>query len=395
DVVCRFQGGPNAGHTLYINDKKLVLHTIPSGVFRENVINVIGNGVVLDPTTFAKELDNINPIVSDLHDRLIISEKTHLILPTHRWIDLASENAKGKQKIGSTLRGIGPCYMDKTGRNGLRVGDLFRSNFEHLYKSLKEKHLQFIKQFPDVEFDLKDQEENWMNSLAQLRQMQVKDITYFLNKKLNEGKSILAEGAQGTMLDVDFGTYPYVTSSNTITAGVCTGLGVAPSSINKVIGIAKAYCTRVGSGPFPSELLEETGDRLRKEGNEFGSTTGRARRCGWLDMIQLKYSIMINGVTDLCITKMDVMNNFETVSITDAYVMDNNEVTNELPYDLSAVKEVKNQDFQGWQSNIQGINSFEALPEQARNFLNAIESLSKTKISYLSYGPGRDELIIR
>ncbi|HUN16510.1 MAG TPA: adenylosuccinate synthase, partial [Saprospiraceae bacterium] len=309
DVVCRFQGGPNAGHTLYINDKKLVLHTIPSGVFRENVINVIGNGVVLDPTTFAKELDNINPIVSDLHDRLIISEKTHLILPTHRWIDLASENAKGKQKIGSTLRGIGPCYMDKTGRNGLRVGDLFRSNFEHLYKSLKEKHLQFIKQFPDVEFDLKDQEENWMNSLAQLRQMQVKDITYFLNKKLNEGKSILAEGAQGTMLDVDFGTYPYVTSSNTITAGVCTGLGVAPSSINKVIGIAKAYCTRVGSGPFPSELLEETGDRLRKEGNEFGSTTGRARRCGWLDMIQLKYSIMINGVTDLCITKMDVMNN--------------------------------------------------------------------------------------
>lgn len=395
DVVCRFQGGPNAGHTLYINDKKLVLHTIPSGVFRENVINVIGNGVVLDPTTFAKELDNINPIVSDLHDRLIISEKTHLILPTHRWIDLASENAKGKQKIGSTLRGIGPCYMDKTGRNGLRVGDLFRLNFEHLYKSLKEKHLQFIKQFPDVEFDLKDQEENWMNSLAQLRQMQVKDITYFLNKKLNEGKSILAEGAQGTMLDVDFGTYPYVTSSNTITAGVCTGLGVAPSSINKVIGIAKAYCTRVGSGPFPSELLEETGDRLRKEGNEFGSTTGRARRCGWLDMIQLKYSIMINGVTDLCITKMDVMNNFETVSITDAYVMDNNEVTNELPYDLSAVKEVKNQDFQGWQSNIQGINSFEGLPEQARNFLNAIESLSKTKISYLSYGPGRDELIIR
>jgi adenylosuccinate synthase len=395
DVVCRFQGGPNAGHTLYINDKKLVLHTIPSGVFRENAINVIGNGVVLDPTTFAKELDNINPIVSDLHDRLIISEKTHLILPTHRWIDLASENAKGKQKIGSTLRGIGPCYMDKTGRNGLRVGDLFRSNFEHLYKSLKEKHLQFIKQFPDVEFDLKDQEENWMNSLAQLRQMQVKDITYFLNNKLNEGKSILAEGAQGTMLDVDFGTYPYVTSSNTITAGVCTGLGVAPSSINKVIGIAKAYCTRVGSGPFPSELLEETGDRLRKEGNEFGSTTGRARRCGWLDMIQLKYSIMINGVTDLCITKMDVMNNFETVSITDAYVMDNNETTNELPYDLSAVKEVKNQDFQGWQSNIQGINSFEALPEQARNFLNAIESLSKTKISYLSYGPGRDELIIR
>jgi adenylosuccinate synthase len=395
DVVCRFQGGPNAGHTLYINDKKLVLHTIPSGVFRENVINVIGNGVVLDPTTFAKELDNINPIVSDLHDRLIVSEKTHLILPTHRWIDLASENAKGKQKIGSTLRGIGPCYMDKTGRNGLRVGDLFRPNFENLYKTLKEKHLQFIKQFPEVDFDLSEQEENWMNSLGQLRKMQVKDITYFLNKKLNEGKSILAEGAQGTMLDVDFGTYPYVTSSNTITAGVCTGLGVAPSSINKVIGIAKAYCTRVGSGPFPSELLEETGDRLRKEGNEFGSTTGRARRCGWLDMIQLKYSIMINGVTDLCITKMDVMNNFKTVSITDAYVMDNNEVTKELPYDLSAVKEVKNQDFQGWQSNIQGINSFEALPEQARNFLSTIESLSKTKISYLSYGPGRDELIIR
>ncbi|MBK7224417.1 MAG: adenylosuccinate synthase [Saprospiraceae bacterium] len=394
DVVCRFQGGPNAGHTLYIEGKKLVLHTIPSGIFREQVMNVIGNGVVIDPITFSKEINQLRPLVHDWNERLLISEKAHLILPTHRWIDLASEQSKGKQKIGSTLRGIGPCYMDKTGRNGLRIGDLFRSNFEEKYNTLKEKHLQFLKQFPEVEFDLAAQEEEWMNSLDQLRQMKVLDIGYYINKKLKEGKSILAEGAQGTMLDVDFGTYPFVTSSNTITAGVCTGLGVAPSTINKVIGITKAYCTRVGSGPFPSELLDATGDLLRSAGNEFGSTTGRARRCGWLDMVQLNYSIMINGVTDLCITKMDVMNDFDTISITQSYVTENGQTTEELPYDLASVSQVNNLDFPGWKSAIDTAKSIDDLPIKASDFLRSIERISATKISYLSYGPGREELIV-
>jgi len=373
DVVCRFQGGPNAGHTLYIEGKKLVLHTIPSGIFREQVMNVIGNGVVIDPITFSKEINQLRPLVHDWNERLLISEKAHLILPTHRWIDLASEQSKGKQKIGSTLRGIGPCYMDKTGRNGLRIGDLFRSNFEEKYNTLKEKHLQFLKQFPEVEFDLAAQEEEWMNSLDQLRQMKVLDIGYYINKKLKEGKSILAEGAQGTMLDVDFGTYPFVTSSNTITAGVCTGLGVAPSTINKVIGITKAYCTRVGSGPFPSELLDATGDLLRSAGNEFGSTTGRARRCGWLDMVQLNYSIMINGVTDLCITKMDVMNDFDTISITQSYVTENGQTTEELPYDLASVSQVNNLDFPGWKSAIDTAKSIDDLPIKVNDFLLIIE----------------------
>lgn len=394
EIVCRFQGGPNAGHTLYIDGQKLVLHTIPSGIFRDKVMNVIGNGVVLDPMTFAKELNTIRPLVNNLQDKLLISEKAHLILPTHRWIDLASENAKGKQKIGSTLRGIGPCYMDKTGRNGLRVGDLIRKNFDSQYNNLKEKHLQFLKQFPEVDFNLAEQENQWMDSLDQLRNMKICDISYWLNDELSQGKSILAEGAQGTMLDVDFGTYPFVTSSNTITAGVCTGLGIAPTQIRRVIGIAKAYCTRVGSGPFPSELNDITGDTLRSAGNEFGSTTGRPRRCGWLDLVQLRYSIMINGVTDLCITKMDVLNNFDEIALTTDYVLDDQSSTQELPFDLVNVDHVTNKKFAGWKSDVRKVQQFNQLPIQAQNILNYIEEYTKTKINFLSYGPGRDELII-
>ncbi len=301
-VVCRFQGGPNAGHTLYVDGVKYVLHTIPSGIFRKNTLNVIGNGVVLDPITLAKEIDQIHAQVPDLKERLLVSLKTHLILPSHRWIDLASEASKGKEKIGSTLRGIGPCYMDKTGRNGLRVGDIHLAGFETKYQQLKEKHLQFIRQYPAVEFEIESLEKQWLESIEKLRSLKTINAEYWLGDLLQKNVSILAEGAQGTMLDVDFGTYPFVTSSNTITAGVSTGLGVPPNSIRKVIGIAKAYCTRVGSGPFPSELDNEIGERLRKEGGEFGATTGRARRCGWLDLVQLKYSMMVNGVTDLCLT---------------------------------------------------------------------------------------------
>ncbi len=393
-IVCRFQGGPNAGHTLYIDNKKFVLHTIPSGIFRPDVMNIIGNGVVLDPITLEKEIDQIQNFAKDLQERLLVSSKTQLIVPSHRWIDLASETSKGKEKIGSTLRGIGPCYMDKTGRNGLRVGDILQNGWEKKYQSLKEKHLQFLKQFPDVEFNLKEQEEQWFDSLASLRKLKTISVEYYLHHALQNNENILAEGAQGTMLDVDHGTYPFVTSSNTITAGVCTGLGIAPQHIRKVIGIAKAYCTRVGSGPFPSELLDATGELLRKEGNEFGSTTGRPRRCGWLDLVQLNYSIIINGVTDLCITKIDVLNNFNEIGVTESYQV-NNKIIQEVPYDMTEIQKVNHQTFPGWNTNLTSCESFESLPHQVRTFLNNIENKSKTKVSFLSTGPGREELIVR
>jgi adenylosuccinate synthase len=319
-------------------------------------------GVVIDPTTLVKEIEQIKNAVPDLQDRLLVSHKAHLILPSHRWIDLASETSKGKEKIGSTLRGIGPCYMDKTGRNGLRVGDIEQAGFEQKYQVLKQKHLQFIRQFPDVEFDIEADEEAWMGSLDNLRKLKKVNAEYWLAEKLSQGKNLLAEGAQGTMLDVDFGTYPYVTSSNTITAGVCTGLGIPPNQIRKVIGIAKAYCTRVGSGPFPSELLDDTGERLRKEGKEFGSTTGRPRRCGWLDLVQLKYAIMVNGVTDLCITKIDVLNNFEEISLVDGYHV-GTELTQEIPFELNSVTSTRTNSFKGWKTELNHNNNFETLPE--------------------------------
>ena len=352
DCIARFQGGPNAGHTIIIGEDKFVLHTIPSGIFREKTQNVIGNGVVIDPITFEKELEMLHAAGVDPQNNLKISHKAHLILPTHRMLDAASEKAKGKEKIGSTLRGIGPTYMDKTGRNGLRVGDLLTPNFLERYRMLKEKHLGLVKIYPDVDFDLESEEAKWFEGIEKIRNLQLVDSTYLINGYLKEGKKVLAEGAQGSMLDIDFGTYPFVTSSNTVTAGVCTGLGIAPTRIGKVIGITKAYCTRVGSGPFPTELHDETGEFLRKEGGEFGATTGRPRRCGWIDLPQLSYTCMINGVTDLVVTKLDVLNAFESFKSCGTYSIDGSE-TNELS-DSSLTQERRTVSF----SSHENVHSF-------------------------------------
>jgi adenylosuccinate synthase len=395
DIVARFQGGPNAGHTLKFDGKKFVLHTVPSGIFRENLMNVIGNGVVIDPITLRKEIEMLIEAGVDYHDRLLVAKKAHLIMPTHRLLDAASEAAKGKAKIGSTLRGIGPTYMDKTGRNGLRVGDIISPNFEQKYQELRNKHLTLLKIYPEVEFDLEAEEAKWLISIQQLREMHLIDGELYINKALKEGKKVLAEGAQGSMLDIDFGTYPFVTSSNTITAGVCNGLGVAPQRIGEVIGITKAYCTRVGSGPFPTELLDETGEFLRQEGGEFGATTGRPRRCGWIDIPQLKYTIMINGVTQLCITKIDILNNFEEISAATHYKVDG-EITDLPPYDLCAdgIEPVYT-NYKGWQQSLEGINDYDDLPETAKSYLETLEEMLETPITIVSRGPQRKELILR
>ncbi len=395
DIVARFQGGPNAGHTLKINNQKFVLHTIPSGIFRENLINLIGNGVVVDPVTLEKELSKLDDAQIDYQDRLLVAYKAHLILPTHRYLDAASENAKGKAKIGSTLKGIGPTYMDKTGRNGLRAGDLLSANFDKKYKALKEKHLRLLEQYPPFEFDLEAEEERWLQSLEKFRKLSQVNGEYFINQALAEGKRVLAEGAQGSMLDIDYGTYPFVTSSNTITAGVCTGLGVATRKIGEVIGISKAYCTRVGSGPFPTELHDEMGELLRKEGAEFGATTGRPRRCGWIDLPQLKYTIMLNGVTQLVITKIDVLNIFSHLMMATHYQIDG-VTTDQLPYDLCDVEvEPLLKSFDGWQSSLEGISDYEELPAQAKDFIKALETHLQVPVTMVSTGPARQELIQR
>ncbi|MEM6697055.1 MAG: adenylosuccinate synthase, partial [Bacteroidota bacterium] len=311
DIVARFQGGPNAGHTLKFDGKKYVLHTIPSGIFRDTLINLIGNGVVIDPITLLKEIALLDSVGIEYKDRLLISKKAHLILPTHRYLDKASEAAKGKEKIGSTLRGIGPTYMDKTGRNALRIGDILQKDFKDRYEKLKAKHLLMGSIYPEIDFNLEEEEKKWFDCIAQIKKLKLTEGAYYINDALSKGKKVLAEGAQGSMLDIDFGTYPFVTSSNTITSGACIGLGIAPSQIGEVIGVTKAYCTRVGSGPFPTELFDATGEFLRKEGQEFGATTGRPRRCGWLDLPQLRYTVMLNGVTQLVITKVDVLDRFE------------------------------------------------------------------------------------
>lgn len=395
DIVARFQGGPNAGHTLKFDGKKFVLHTIPSGIFRTEQKNLIGNGVVIDPITLSKELDKLREAEVTFADRLLVSRKAHLILPTHRLLDVASEHAKGKEKIGSTLKGIGPTYMDKTGRNGLRVGDINRSDFKERYKALKEKHLSLLAIYPPVDFDLAGEEARWMESLSELRQLQMVDGEYYIHQALQDGKKVLAEGAQGSMLDIDYGTYPFVTSSSTISAGVCTGLGVAPSQIGEVIGITKAYCTRVGSGPFPTELHDETGERLRKEGGEFGATTGRPRRCGWIDLPQLRYTIMVNGVTQLVMTKIDVLNVFEEIQAAVGYRIDGEE-TEGMPYDIC------DQDIQpvyetrkGWETSLDGIKTFEGLPEAAKAYVNYIEQQLGVKVAMVSTGPEREKLIVR
>lgn len=395
DLVCRFQGGPNAGHTIVIGDKKYVLHTIPSGIFRANITNVIGNGVVLDPITFQREISKLEEANISYKDNLLIANKAHLIIPSHRWLDAASEASKGKAKIGSTLKGIGPTYMDKTGRNGLRVGDLFSPDFKDKYTALKEKHFGILKGYPEVEFDIKGEEQKWFDCIEKLKQIPTINCEYFINDAIKAGKKILAEGAQGSMLDIDFGTYPFVTSSNTITAGVCTGLGIAPQQIGEVIGITKAYCTRVGSGPFPTELHDETGEKLRKLGHEFGATTGRPRRCGWNDIPQLNYTIMLNGVTQLVITKLDVLDKFEEINICESYKIDG-QITKQLPFDLNidgiqpSYTEIK-----GWNSSLDDVTEYVQLPVSAKNYIDNLEEVLNTRISMVSTGPERRKLLVR
>lgn len=395
DIIARFQGGPNAGHTLKFDGKKFVLHTIPSGIFRTSQINLIGNGVVIDPITLEKEIQKLKDNNIDYLDRLLVSRKAHLILPTHRYLDAASEAAKGKEKIGSTLKGIGPTYMDKTGRNGLRIGDIALPNFMERYQSLKQKHMNLLNIYPSIEFDLEAEEAKWFSALETLRSLQHVNGEYFINNALREGKKILAEGAQGSMLDVDFGTYPFVTSSNTISSGVCNGLGIAPSQVGEVIGITKAYCTRVGSGPFPTEDEGETGEYLRQEGGEFGATTGRPRRCGWIDLPQLHYTAMLNGVTQLVVTKIDVLNNFESISAATHYQYDGG-IHQELPYDLVTVPVTPTYEaFPGWQASLDGITEFDALPAAAKSFILALEKHLQIPVTMISTGPERRKLILK
>ena len=395
DIIARFQGGPNAGHTLIFDGKKFVLHTVPSGIFRSTQHNLIGNGVVIDPITLSKELDDLDAAGIDYAERLFVARKAHLILPTHRLLDAARENAKGERKIGSTLKGIGPTYMDKTGRNGMRVGNLEAPDFRERYERLKQKHLQLVGLYPYIEFDLAKEEEEWFGAVERLRKLIFVDGEFYINKAMNEGKKILAEGAQGSMLDIDFGTYPYVTSSNTITAGVCTGLGIAPQRIGEVIGITKAYCTRVGGGPFPTELHDETGEFLRKEGAEFGATTGRPRRCGWIDLVQLRYTIMLSGVTQLVVTKVDVLNNFETIRAADAYRVDGAE-SRELPFDLVHENyEAIYTDITGWNSDLSGVKEESALPQACLDYVKYLEEKLGVPVTMVSTGPDREELVMR
>ena len=395
DLVCRFQGGPNAGHTIIIGENKYVLHTIPSGIFRQNITNVIGNGVVIDPITMVRELTNLDKEGIEYRSRLFVSRKAHLILPTHRYIDAASEAAKGKEKIGSTLKGIGPTYMDKTGRNGLRVGDIERDDFKEKYDALKAKHMEFIKMYPEIDFDLEGEEKKWFESIDIIKELNFVNGEYLVNKALKEGKKILAEGAQGSMLDIDFGTYPFVTSSNTISAGVCNGLGIAPSQIGEVIGIVKAYCTRVGSGPFPTQLDDANGEKLRAIGHEFGATTGRPRRCGWIDIPQLLYTIMLSGVTQIVITKLDVLDDFDQIGVGLNYNVEG-EITNELPFDINQNGIAPDYVYHdGWKESLDDVTSVDGLPKNASDYLNALEKYLGVKISMVSTGPERRKLFVR
>ena len=392
-VIARFQGGPNAGHSLHFEGKKFVLHTVPSGVFRKNAVNIIGNGVVIDPIIFKEECMEIEATGVPVRERVVISKKAHLILPTHKILDAASEAAKGKSKIGSTLKGIGPTYMDKTGRNGLRVGDILTADFAERFKTLKDKHIATLSQF-DFEYNAEEKEAEWMAAIEYLKQFNLVDGEYVANKYLNENKKILAEGAQGTMLDVDFGSYPFVTSSSTTCAGVCTGMGVAPTKIGKVYGIFKAYCTRVGSGPFPTELNDETGEELRRKGFEFGATTGRPRRTGWLDLPALKYAIMIDGVTELIMMKADVLDTFETIKVCTGYKVDGVE-TDQVPYDTYAEIEPIYKEFKGWNKDLSQITREEELPFEFMNYVRFIEKELNVPISVISLGPDRVQTIFR
>ena len=393
DIIARFQGGPNAGHTLEFEGIKHVLNTIPSGIFHPDVINLVGNGVVIDPLIFKGELDKLAPYNIDFKKRLFISKKAHLILPTHRLLDAASEAAKGKNKIGSTLKGIGPTYMDKTGRNGLRVGDIFSENFKEKYQALVEKHIGILAHYEGFEYDLNSLEAPWLESLETLKSLQAVDSEHFLNKALLEGKKILAEGAQGTMLDIDFGTYPFVTSSNTVTAGTCTGLGIAPTRIGKVVGIFKAYCTRVGSGPFPTELDNELGELIRKEGSEFGATTGRPRRCGWLDLVQMRYAIMINGVTELSMMKSDILSIFNKIKVCTHYLV-NGEKVSDFPFDVNDIEIIPfYEEIDGWNCDLTKLRDYKDAPQALKNYVSYLEKQLRVPINVISVGPDRTQTL--
>ncbi|MCQ2270698.1 MAG: adenylosuccinate synthase [Bacteroidales bacterium] len=395
DVIARFQGGPNAGHSLEFNGIKHVLHIIPSGIFHREKINIIGNGVVIDPAIFEEEINALVKMGLDPTSNLLISKKAHLILPTHKLLDAAQEAKKGKNKIGSTLKGIGPTYTDKTARHGMRVVDILAPDFTERYNALTASHKEMLKMYDfDYSEVLPKMELNFLNALNTLKKFKFIDNEYELNDYLNNEKSVLAEGAQGTLLDLEFGSYPFVTSSNTIAAGAFAGLGLAPSHIGKVIGIVKAYCTRVGSGPFPTELFDETGETLRKQGNEFGATTGRPRRCGWLDLVALKYAIMINGVNEIALTKADVMSNFETINICTAYKV-NDEITSRFPTDSNAVIEPVLTSFKGWQQDISNIKTYDELPVEFKMYIQYIEKETGAKVSIVSVGPDREATIFR
>ncbi len=392
DIIARFQGGPNAGHTLYVDGKKMVLHQIPSGIFHQNTINVIGNGVVLDPVTLKRECDAVAAYGIDVRKNLFLSDKTNIIIPTHRALDKASELAKGESKIGSTLKGIGPAYMDKTGRNALRVGDLHDKSFTTQYIKLRLKHQKLLDNFHFIE-DISAWEEEFFEALEFLKTLNVIKGEYFINNKIKEGKKVLAEGAQGSMLDIDFGTFPFVTSSNTISAGVCTGLGVSPKQINEVLGVTKAYCTRVGGGPFPTELHDATGEELRKLGNEFGATTGRPRRCGWIDLVALRYACMINGVTKVIMTKADVLDSFEELKVCTAYDI-NGEQTQEVPYQISRVKiDPVLQSFKGWNTDTTQVKEAAGLPATMGTYIDFINNYIGAPVKYVSNGPGREQIV--
>ncbi len=396
NIVARFQGGPNAGHTLIFDGNKHVLHTIPSGIFHDQAINIVGNGVVIDPVIFKKEMDNLSQYNIDFKSKLFISRKAHLILPTHRLLDAASETSKGKAKIGSTLKGIGPTYMDKTGRNGIRVGDLELVNWKDKYDALTEKHLKMLRFFDvDIEYDLKELEAEYCEAIEVLKQLTFIDSEEYLNNAIKNGKTVLAEGAQGSMLDIDFGTYPFVTSSNTTAAGACTGLGVAPNKIGDVFGIFKAYTTRVGSGPFPTELFDKDGETMSRVGHEFGATTGRPRRCGWLDLVALKYAVQVNGVTQLMMMKGDVLSGFDTLKVCTSYNYKGKEITH-LPYSIEPENlSINYTKLKGWQADLTKMESADQLPENLIEYINFIEKTVEVPVKIVSVGPDRKQTIFR
>ncbi len=394
DIIARFQGGPNAGHTLIFDGNKHVLHTIPSGIFHKTAINIVGNGVVIDPVIFKKEIDNLSAYNIDFKSKLLISRKAHLILPTHRLLDAASEISKGKAKIGSTLKGIGPTYMDKTGRNGMRIGDLELSNWKDKYNMLTKKHLKMLAFFNvDIQYDLAELEDEFYKAVEQLKQLTFIDSEEYLNEAIKNNKKILAEGAQGSLLDIDFGTYPFVTSSTTTAAGACTGLGVAPNKIGEVFGIFKAYTTRVGSGPFPTELFDEDGERMGKVGQEFGATTGRARRCGWLDLVALKYAVQINGVTQLMMMKGDVLSGFDTLKVCTSYTYNGEEIKH-LPYSIEPENiSINYTEFKGWKADLTQLESANQLPENLNSYIKFIEKEVEVPVKIVSVGPDRKQTI--